>query len=78
MPGVTPYRLVHGFSGSTELASALHAVSEIPSAILAADWLRGIVAECRELESTMLAHWTTQAEEQMRRHEQHAKARKPQ
>ena len=47
--GITPYLLVHGFSGSTELASALHTVSEIPPAILATDWLRGILAECREL-----------------------------
>ena len=74
LPGITPYRLVHGFSGSTELASSLRSVKEIPQDILATDWLMGIVAECRELENIMFEHWSAQAEERMRKHAERAKA----
>ena len=68
--GVTPYRVAHGYFGSSELSTALGAMQEIPLQILTQDWLRGIVSETRELEATLAEHWSSRAEEQMRRHEE--------
>ena len=67
---ITPYQLVHGFRGSSELSTAMGAFKEIPQHILTSDWLRGIIAEIKELESRISEHWITQAEARMRKHEE--------
>ena len=37
VPGVTPYSAVHGFAGSSELATAMGAIRELPEDVVWAD-----------------------------------------
>ena len=68
--GVAPFQAIHGFAGSSELATTLQSMSEIPLQILTQDWLQGIISETREIESTLAEHWASRAEAQMRKHEE--------
>ena len=65
---ITPFSAVHGFKGSSALKSALGALTEIPSDIIWADWLRQIVDETKIIMSTLSEHWATQAAQRSRRH----------
>ena len=64
--GETPYAAVHGFYGSTPLSSAFQAITEIPEHVVWNDWLRGIVADAKEINARVDEHWKEVAERRMR------------
>lgn len=47
--GASPYSLVHGFSGVSQLQSAVQALQEIPASMIHQEWLRSIVEESQTL-----------------------------
>ena len=74
VPGVTPYMAVHGFAGSSALASAMGAVPATPDNIVWADWLRTLIAESKHIQATMSEDWAEQADARARNHSEVAPA----
>ena len=68
--GDTPYSAIHGFLGASSLKSSLEAFGQIPEGIIYGDWLAGIVAETKEIESRVAEHWQREAETRARKHEE--------
>ena len=49
----TPYQAVHGFAGSSSLASALSAFDEIPEELVFSSWLQEIVGEASKISAEL-------------------------
>ena len=52
---------MHGFSGMSELASALEAFDEIPEGLVPSDWLSGIQEEAKKISASLESHWKEDA-----------------
>jgi len=66
--GVTPYALIHGFSGSTALSSAIGAFEEIPQDLVHTEWLAHIRAEAAKFEASQVEAAELIHEERARKH----------
>ena len=53
---------------SSELRSALGAITEIPTETIWADWLHSIVSASKEINASMSDHWASAAASRARRH----------
>ena len=58
---ITPYMAWHGFSGVSELASALVSFEEIPEGLIHSEWLSGIQEEAKKISAALENHWKDDA-----------------
>ncbi|CAE8737884.1 unnamed protein product, partial [Polarella glacialis] len=58
----TPFSVIHGFSGSSSLRSALSCLSEIPDELVRNDWSQAIVQESKYLTSVTAEDFKMSAE----------------
>ena len=65
--GQTPYQAVHGFVGSSSLASALGALDEIPEELVFSSWLQEIVSESSRINAELEILFEEQAEARERK-----------